>query len=84
MEEALPVIYEFVCESLSETPYRTIEDLEGAAAGKKPKADRMVVEMTPPGVPCPHCSGNLSEKALKELLMKIFMRYHRGDDMYDC
>lgn len=83
MDEMLPVVYEFVREKLPETSYESLGEL--AEAGGKPskRQDRIVLEVTPPGVPCPHCSGQLSIKVLRDLTMKWYTRYHQGDDPLD-
>jgi hypothetical protein len=83
MEEMLPMVYEFLLEALPETPYASLEDLSRERAVRPAAPERFVVEMTPPGVPCPHCSGHLSIKVLKDLTMKWYSRYYRGDEPFD-
>lgn len=80
MDEALPAVYGFVKDSLAETSYGSLEEL--ASAGPRPPKPeaRMVLELTQPSVPCPHCSGLLSMKVLKDLMMKWYSRYYRDDD----
>lgn len=75
MDEVLPTIVNFIRESLPESSYGSMEEL---LEGKPNTRDRPVLEITPPGVPCPYCNCSLSEDALRSLLMKLYMRF-RGD-----
>jgi hypothetical protein len=78
-DDMLPLLLANLKGCLGESSYSTIEEIE--AGRSKPEAGtRMIVEINPPGVPCPHCNGHLSEQAVKELLMKIYLKYHRGGD----
>jgi hypothetical protein len=81
MDDALPLLLDYIEASLKESSYDSIEDMREKKA-KPRKANRPVLEISPPGVPCPHCSGHLSEEALHNLMTKFYIR-HRSRDRRD-
>ncbi len=82
MDDALPVLLDYIDESLKESSYDSIEDMREKKA-KPRRPNPPVLEIMPPGVPCPHCNGRLSEEALHQLLMKLYMRHRSRRDRHD-
>lgn len=78
MDEVLPLLLEFINESMKESSYSSIEEMLEKGKGQKRK-NRPILEITPPGIPCPHCNGLLSEDALNRLMMRLYMKRRHRD-----
>jgi len=77
-DEILPVIMDYVSEEVKHSGFGTVENL----LARKPadRGERPVLDISPPGAPCPHCDCMLSGDVLREMLHRLYMRYGvRGD-----
>lgn len=78
-DEVLPVIMEYVKESMTGSTFQSVDDITKPKRKKKNPRDRPIIEITPPGEPCPHCNGLLSERKLRDMLMRFYMKYCDDD-----
>jgi hypothetical protein len=79
-DEVLPILMEYIRGTIGGTSFNSIDELIHPGIGHTMPVNRPIIEITPPGVPCPHCHGLLSEDALKDLLLRLYMKRHEGGE----
>jgi hypothetical protein len=84
-DEILPILMDYAKDNVSKSAFSTIENLINHTKDQwnlRPK-ETPIMEITPPGMPCPHCSGILSETTLNKLLTNLYAKNDRWRERYD-
>jgi hypothetical protein len=79
IDDALVKTMEFIEDSISGSSFASVEDIHSKKSTPK---SSFIIEITPPGVPCPHCRGNLSGEALMELMERLHFKHGFRPDFF--